>query len=113
MENELTKRDHIGVQDFVLLEDYEHPEAFVENLKKRFTENLIYVRLKVRQLISNFLINIHTAHMITPLKFIHQWCWFYIVNAGLCWGFSIIYSEIPGQFLYSFVKMSRVLIIGT
>ncbi|VDI66782.1 Hypothetical predicted protein [Mytilus galloprovincialis] len=42
MENELTKRDHIGVQDFVLLEDYEHPEAFVENLKKRFTENLIY-----------------------------------------------------------------------
>jgi myosin-1 len=43
MENDLAKRDHVGVQDFILLEDYTHPEAFVENLKKRFTENLIYV----------------------------------------------------------------------
>lgn len=43
MENELTKRDHIGVQDFVLLEDYTNPVAFVDNLKKRFNENLIYV----------------------------------------------------------------------
>ena len=42
MENDLAKRDHVGVQDFILLEDYTHPEAFVENLKKRFTENLIY-----------------------------------------------------------------------
>ncbi|KAK3084998.1 hypothetical protein FSP39_022632 [Pinctada imbricata] len=42
MENELHKRDHIGVQDFVLLEDYTNPAAVIENLRKRFTENLIY-----------------------------------------------------------------------
>lgn len=42
MENELTKRDHVGVQDFVLLEDFQNPDAFRENLKKRFSENLIY-----------------------------------------------------------------------
>jgi hypothetical protein len=43
MENELHKRDHTGVQDFVLLEDFTDPNAFVENLRKRFTANLIYV----------------------------------------------------------------------
>ncbi|XP_061162606.1 unconventional myosin-Ic-like [Saccostrea echinata] len=42
MENELHKRDHTGVQDFVLLEDFMNPEAFVENLRKRFNANLIY-----------------------------------------------------------------------
>ena len=45
MEDELHKRDHIGVQDFVLLEDFTNPEAFVENLRKRFNENLIYVSI--------------------------------------------------------------------
>lgn len=45
MENELTKRDHVGVQDFVLLEDFQNPDAFRENLKKRFSENLIYVSI--------------------------------------------------------------------
>ncbi|XP_078337010.1 unconventional myosin-Ic-like isoform X3 [Crassostrea virginica] len=42
MENELHKRDHTGVQDFVLLEDFTNPEAFVDNLRKRFTAKLIY-----------------------------------------------------------------------
>ncbi|KAJ8312315.1 hypothetical protein KUTeg_009688 [Tegillarca granosa] len=39
---ELHRRDHIGVQDFVLLEDYMNQNAVVENLQKRFNENLIY-----------------------------------------------------------------------
>ena len=43
MEEELHRRDHIGVQDFVLLEDFTNPDAFIENLQKRFHEDLIYV----------------------------------------------------------------------
>lgn len=42
MEDHLHKRDHTGVQDFVLLEDFTNPDAFVENLRKRFQEDLIY-----------------------------------------------------------------------
>ena len=45
MEDHLHKRDHTGVQDFVLLEDFTNPNAFVENLRKRFQEDLIYVSL--------------------------------------------------------------------
>ena len=43
MEKGLHERDRVGVQDFVLLEDFESEEAFIENLRKRFRENLIYV----------------------------------------------------------------------
>ncbi|XP_071116024.1 unconventional myosin-Ic-like isoform X1 [Haliotis cracherodii] len=42
MENALHKRDRVGVQDFVLLEDFTNSDAFNENLKKRFQGNLIY-----------------------------------------------------------------------
>lgn len=43
MESALHQRDRIGVQDSVLLEDYESEDAFLENLRKRFKANLIYV----------------------------------------------------------------------
>ena len=43
MESALHARDHIGVQDFVLLEDYTNTDAFLGNLRKRFKANLIYV----------------------------------------------------------------------
>lgn len=43
MEHALQHRDRVGVQDFVLLEDYRSEAAFIDNLRKRFTENLIYV----------------------------------------------------------------------
>ena len=43
MESALHQRDHIGVQDAVLLENYESEDAFLENLQKRFKANLIYV----------------------------------------------------------------------
>nr|CAD7442721.1 unnamed protein product [Timema bartmani] len=42
MERDLHARDVVGVQDFVLLENYQSEEAFVDNLKKRFKANLIY-----------------------------------------------------------------------
>ncbi|XP_064424991.1 myosin Ic, paralog b isoform X2 [Latimeria chalumnae] len=42
MESALTARDRVGVQDFVLLENYQSEAAFIENLRKRFKENLIY-----------------------------------------------------------------------
>ena len=43
MESALVVRDRIGVQDFVLLEDFKSEDAFMENLRKRFKERLIYV----------------------------------------------------------------------
>lgn len=42
MENDLHARDRVGVQDFVLLEEFENEDSFLENLHKRFTEHLIY-----------------------------------------------------------------------
>ena len=43
MEAALHARDRVGVQDFVLLEDFTNIDAFLDNLKKRSSENLIYV----------------------------------------------------------------------
>lgn len=45
METSLQHRDRVGVQDAVLLEDYTSENAFVDNLHKRFKENLIYVSI--------------------------------------------------------------------
>lgn len=43
MESALTARDRVGVQDFVLLANPNSEAAFIENLRRRFRENLIYV----------------------------------------------------------------------
>ncbi|XP_049594157.1 unconventional myosin-Ih [Syngnathus scovelli] len=42
MEASLTARDRVGIQDFVLLDAYTSESAFLDNLRKRFQENLIY-----------------------------------------------------------------------
>ncbi|XP_006640272.2 unconventional myosin-Ih isoform X1 [Lepisosteus oculatus] len=42
MEGALTARDRVGIQDFVLLDAYTSEVAFLDNLRKRFRENLIY-----------------------------------------------------------------------
>jgi len=47
MEAALAARDVVGVEDFVLLEDYTNISAFVDNLRKRFRESLIYVSSSV------------------------------------------------------------------
>uniref|UniRef100_A0A7N8WKL1 Myosin IHb n=1 Tax=Mastacembelus armatus TaxID=205130 RepID=A0A7N8WKL1_9TELE len=41
-EASLTARDRVGIQDFVLLDAYTSESAFLDNLRKRFHENLIY-----------------------------------------------------------------------
>lgn len=46
MERGLHERDRVGVQDFVLLEDFRSESAFIDNLRKRFKEDLIYVSRK-------------------------------------------------------------------
>lgn len=51
MESALTARDRVGVQDFVLLENYTSEAAFIENLRKRFKENLIYVSGSLQRLL--------------------------------------------------------------
>jgi hypothetical protein len=45
LRTQLTEKDKVGVQDFVLLQDYTSQDAFINNLKIRFNANLIYVRL--------------------------------------------------------------------
>ncbi|XP_043385397.1 unconventional myosin-Ih isoform X4 [Chelonia mydas] len=45
MEGALIARDRVGVQDFVLLDSHTSEAAFLENLRKRYRENLIYVNL--------------------------------------------------------------------
>ena len=37
------EQDNAGVQDSVLLEDYENESVFLDNLEKRFKKDLIYV----------------------------------------------------------------------
>jgi len=43
MESHLEDRHRVGVPDAVLLEDYNSEDAFVNNLEKRFKEDVIYV----------------------------------------------------------------------
>lgn len=52
MEASLTARDRVGIQDFVLLDAYTSETAFLDNLRKRFHENLIYVSLSFQVFIS-------------------------------------------------------------
>lgn len=42
MEGALNARDQVGIQDFVLLDETSEA-AFLNNLKKRFSKDLIYV----------------------------------------------------------------------
>ncbi|TSO98497.1 Unconventional myosin-Ih [Bagarius yarrelli] len=42
LERALTARDRVGVQDMVLLDAHNSETAFLDNLKKRFSEDLIY-----------------------------------------------------------------------
>lgn len=42
MEGALTARDRVGIQDFVLLDETTEA-AFLSNLRKRFSKDLIYV----------------------------------------------------------------------
>ncbi|XP_031427045.1 unconventional myosin-Ih [Clupea harengus] len=42
LEGALIARDRVGIQDFVLLDAYTSETAFLDNLKKRFTGDLIY-----------------------------------------------------------------------
>uniref|UniRef100_A0A8C9FHP0 Myosin IH n=1 Tax=Pavo cristatus TaxID=9049 RepID=A0A8C9FHP0_PAVCR len=42
MEGALIARDRVGVQDFVLLDSHTSEAAFLNNLRKRYQENLIY-----------------------------------------------------------------------
>lgn len=71
MENALHARDKVGVQDFVLLENYEDQDAFIENLKKRFKENLIYVSVKRSRKASRFSYDIIYFFIFLILIFLH------------------------------------------
>lgn len=45
MEGALIARDRVGVQDFVLLDSHTSETSFLNNLRKRYQENLIYVSM--------------------------------------------------------------------
>lgn len=42
MESSLENRDRVGVPDAILLEDYQNEKAFIDNLHKRYQNDLIY-----------------------------------------------------------------------
>lgn len=44
-------RDQVGVQDFVLLDDYNNEESFLANLRKRAEAESIYVSEKVTNML--------------------------------------------------------------
>lgn len=69
MENALTARDRVGVQDFVLLENFTSEAAFIENLRKRFKENLIYVSIIKR-----------CPSQAVPLSLLCTWGWLLILQ---------------------------------
>lgn len=48
MESVLEGRERTGVPDAILLEDYLSEKAFIDNLKKRYHENIIYVSILPR-----------------------------------------------------------------
>lgn len=54
MESDLQARDRIGVQDFVLLEDFKSEDAFLDNLRKRYNSGLIYVSIERRENLLNY-----------------------------------------------------------
>ena len=51
MENHLSLRDKVGLQDFLLLENYTNENEFIENLRKRFFEKIIYVSVHLLNVI--------------------------------------------------------------
>lgn len=55
MEGALTARDRVGIQDFVLLDETTEL-AFLNNLKKRFSKDLIYVSLEGDKNTARFLL---------------------------------------------------------
>lgn len=64
MERDLNEREKAGVPDAVLLEDYTNEDVFLENLEKRFRENIIYVR-------SNFVFDAsHCVKSRLPVLFV-------------------------------------------
>lgn len=57
MESDLQARDRIGVQDFVLLEDFKSEDAFLENLRKRYNSGLIYVSTEIARNLAFYSLN--------------------------------------------------------
>ncbi|CAM9161800.1 unnamed protein product [Lampetra planeri] len=66
MESALTARDRVGVQDFVLLENYNSEAAFIENLRRRFGEKISSMGAPVGAHILNYLLEksrvVHQNH---------------------------------------------------
>lgn len=63
MERDLNEREKAGVPDAVLLEDYTNEDVFLENLEKRFRENIIYVR-------TNFCVQSESQRDVTTRFFV-------------------------------------------
>lgn len=69
MERDLNEREKAGVPDAVLLEDFTNENVFIENLEKRFSENIIYVRkfsVPCDVINSNFVLLSCGAHVYVP-----------------------------------------------
>ena len=76
MEQDLHVRDRVGVQDFVVLENHTSETEFMENLQKRFKEELIYVRFHLVSLAYfSLTLNNHLLYRRTSDQF-----WFLLIR---------------------------------
>lgn len=67
VESALHARDRTGVQDFVLLEDFRSVDVFMDNLRKRFKADLIYVSVLETVSLDSFGI---VQHRVVTLLFV-------------------------------------------
>lgn len=75
----MTARDRVGVQDFVLLEEFRSEDAFIENLKKRFHEKLIYVSLRLHIIINTGLLFLDNVTKLIMLCYVIYGMFFIII----------------------------------
>ena len=91
MEHALQHRERVGVQDFVLLEDYRSEAAFFDNLRKRFSENIIYVRFLLK-IVDFYLLDCFICGVLL-LKYL-KYCILYAVStAWLIWDCTKLFNR--------------------
>ena len=78
MERALHARDQIGVEDFVLLEDYQSQDAFVDNLSKRFKADLIYVSDPISLVLRDgTVLLIVLFALLSCSTYVQRWFWLF------------------------------------
>lgn len=68
----LHQRDRVGVDDCVLLDNHRDRELFVNNLRKRFNEDIIYVSIILHSLNVQFILILFLYKRHTLARFLFR-----------------------------------------